>query len=263
MADDFLFEEGEQILLGAPDQNDFVYADGELVSDRGQSSLAYIEGIGLGGLAAQVTIRDSQGETSGDIVLISRDMSVVDYVEFDSGPTDAAATGPISDEMLDLDYTSFLLYEDGDGELFFGLFHDEYNTETEDFGMGDVQWDLTGLPDPIDTVIEDDEAAGHSDEYPLSPPTGAIKHGWGPPNTDGVIYGVSDEGGLAQEPVTGFSREDLTNVTITFSCTSFVPGDGELEYVRFIGDGGTSVVREWDGTNTEVEIQFGQFSDVE
>lgn len=211
----------------APDQDALMIQDG--VAQTGP------------GLTAEVVISDSQGETSGPLTLISRDSTVEDYCGYDTSPN--SCIGPITDEMLSVNYTSFLLYENANtGELSFGWIHDE----VESGGGGQIYFDVDGLPDGTTTVVEDDPGDQFADQYDLTPPTGHIENNWGDGNTDGVIMGK-------------FTSEELSGVTVTAEVSTYRDGNnGEAppDYVRFIGDDGTSVERPYDGTNTTVEITF-------
>lgn len=192
---------------------------------------------GAFGTPAQVTIRDSNGESTGEVSLITRDMTIEDYCGYGS-EGNASVSGPISDEMLELGVTSFLVYENSSTkDRSFGFFHDEYiSGGGQD---GDIQWGVTGLPDSATTAVEDDPDS-NSDVYDLA--NGVITHQWWDPNTDGVALGT-------------FTKQDLVGVETTFAVTKYA-GNQPPTKVRFIGDNGTTVERPYDGTNTEVTIRF-------
>lgn len=199
------------------------------------------------GSRAQVTISDSLGLSEGEVVTISRSQTVEDYYGYrDNDDNSDAAVGPISDEFLEVDHTTFFVFKNAStNEFSIGFAHDEYRPDEQDTG-GQISMSLGGLPNTSSFVVKDDPEGAGSDSYSVSPPAGSINHGWGPPFTDGAVIGK-------------FPANDLNGVTITFNISSYsTNADGNVPLtVKFAGDGGTTVERPYDGTNTSVEIQFG------
>lgn len=246
-------EEGQKAVLYGPE-----VGRGESNPRKEQDALLFQEGLAQTGpgTTAEVIISDSEGESTGIISLIQRDQDIADYVGYGS-QGEASASGPISDEMLDVGTTSFLLYEDTRSEeRYFGFFHDEYNEGTNHGGR--IAWEISGLPDGTTTVIEDDPVDSDTEYYDLSPPDGEVSHQWGDPNTDGSAFGKDDEGEVNESPNTGFTEDELSETTVTFSVIEReVVRDRDLpSQIRFVGDDGTTVSRDYDGTNTEIEITF-------
>ena len=246
---------GEDVVLYGPDiarggSNPSVDQDALLISDSQAQTGP--------GITAKVVISDSQGESEGTVVLTTRDQDPADYCGYGSAGNNAVS-GSISDEILEVGVTSFLLYvDDTTGERFFGFFHDKYSESDGNFG-GEVDWDVSGIPDGASTVVEDDpESDTPVDSYDLS--SGHIENEWGDPNTDGVLIGTDDNGSVNDAPSNGFTAGELDGVTVTFDCVKFGPyppdDGGPPEKIRFVGDEGTTVERSWDGTNTSVQITF-------
>lgn len=198
------------------------------------------------GTTAEITISDSQGSETGTITLTARSKTVEEYCNFDNSGDYSAMIGDISDEMLEIGVTSFLVYENTNtGDRSLGFVHDRY-VDGETSQGGRVSMDIDGLPDSAEyVVLDDDPAQGGNDSYTLNPPSGSADHQWSDPNTDGVMIGK-------------FNAQELEGNTITFTVTSKgSDGDGDSpDTVRFIGDEGTTVSRPYDGTNTVVEITF-------
>jgi hypothetical protein len=203
-----------------------------------------------GPATARVTISDSQGESKGTVTLTQRAMDIADYCGYGAAGK-SAVSGDISDELLEVGVTSFLLYENTNtGDRFFGFFHDAYDPGAGHGGT--IHWDISGIPDTAATVVEDDPDH-NQDVYDFANNT--ITHQWSDPNTDGVAIGTDADGSVNDAPSSGFSPSTLDGVTVTFDVSEYSGGDPPTN-VRFIGDDGTTVERAYDGTNTTVEITF-------
>lgn len=239
----YIFDEGEAVEIGEQGEHDALYADGDPVPDTGRSTLVFEEGTGLGGEAATVTISDSNGKSTGDVVIIERDQTIEDYYGFDDSGDSASAEGPINN-FLELRKTTFYVYKNqSTGEYSFGYVHDVFRPDERDTG-GRVDFDVSGLPQNTSHVVQDDPPSGN-DSYSFNPPNGTIDQQWGDRNTDGIALGK-------------FTTSDLDGTTVTFDVTLHKERVGfKPDTVKFAGDGGTTVERPYDGTNTVVEIKFG------
>lgn len=230
--------EGEEITLYSPQF-------GRASSNPQQAGDALIVGDGVAQAGPQstanITIRDSQGESTGTITLTQRDMTIEDYCGYRSAG-DASVSGPISDEMLEVGVTSFLVYENTNtGDRSFGWFHDKHGSG---LGQGgEVDMDISGLPESSSMVVRDDDTG--NDSYTMNPPDAFADHQWSDPNTDGLAIGK-------------FTADELQGVSVTFDVQRYTDrnGYGPPSKIRFIGDEGTTVERSYDGTNTQIEIQF-------
>jgi len=69
---DFVFAEGENVGVGAPTDNDFVYVEDELLNDTGDSSFVFVEGRGIG---------ISPALTEGELCLPDRIIAVGETVD--------------------------------------------------------------------------------------------------------------------------------------------------------------------------------------
>lgn len=233
-------QQGGQVMLYTED-----FGRGASSAAVGDDALLIREGKAQAGPAssAQITISDSQGEDSGQIILTTRDMTVEDYCGYGS-EGGSAVSGPISDEMLEVGVTSFLVYEnESTGERSFGFFHDKYDDSGNQFG-GNVDMAISGLPDNADWAVQDDPPE-KNDSYSLNPPDAYADQQWSEPNTDGLAIGK-------------FTPSELQGVTITFDVDTYSSrnGSGPPSKIRFIGDEGTTVERPYDGTNTTITIEF-------
>jgi hypothetical protein len=226
---------GNQVVLYGPD-----VARGPSAPTAEQDALLISETVAQTGpgTTAEVIIRDSQGESKGTITLTQRDMTIEDYCGYGSAGY-ASVSGPISDELLELGVTSFILYENTNtGDRSFGWFHDKYD---QNGGQdGDITYSVSGVPSGSSMVVRDDDPG--NDTYSFNPPDATAEHHWSEPNTDGLAIGK-------------FTASELDGVTVTFNVTAY-GGSNQPTKIRFIGDEGATVERAYDGTNTEVEITF-------
>lgn len=238
----YVFESGEPVITGVHGDHSYTYVSGNPLTDKGVSSYVFESGTGIGGESAKVTISDSTGQDTGDVTIISRNETVENYYGYNASGNTAAAEGNIND-YLDVRYTVFYIFENADtGEYSFGWVHDEHRPNAQDCG-GNITYDMSGVPSVSSYVVRDDDPG--NDTYSLSPPSGNIEHLWGGVNTDGVAIGK-------------FAASDLQDQTVAFDVTKYTTNSGYVPgTVRFAGDGGTTVERSYDSTNTTVEIQFG------
>lgn len=205
-----------------------------------QDALLFQDGMAQTGpgITAEVVISDSKGESTGTITLTQRAQTIEDYCGYGSAGY-ASVSGPISDELLEVGVTSFILYENTNtGDRSFGFFHDKYD---QNGGQnGEITYDIDGIPSGSSMVVRDDNPG--NDSYTFNPPTATADHQWIEPNTDGLAIGK-------------FTAEELAGVTVTFDVAYY--GDpNPPTTIRFIGDEGATVERAYDGTNTTVEITF-------
>lgn len=236
----YIFESGEGIDVGSHGEHDYVFSQGSPVADTGKSAYVFESGTGIGGESAKITISDSFGEEEADVNIIERSESIEEYYNY--GETDAAAEGQIQ-EYTKLRYTTFLIFKNGNtDEYSFGFVHDTYRPDNSDCG-GDIDIEMDGLPDGANMVVRDDDPG--NDTYYWSPPTGTAEHIWGGVNTDGLMIGK-------------FTASELSGVTVTFDVVKHQTNSGYVpETIRFAGDDGTTIERDYDDTYTTITMDFG------
>lgn len=66
---DFVFEEGEAVDIGAAGQHDFEFVEGESLTDNDKSTLAFVEGTGIGGVWRTLTTRPAGGNEAFVIII--------------------------------------------------------------------------------------------------------------------------------------------------------------------------------------------------
>jgi len=81
----FVFEEGEGIQTGAHGEHDFVFADGDAVTDRGKSSSVFEAGTGIGGKSGLIV----DGVSVGIYETAETGSSFWDYQNIGSGVANA------------------------------------------------------------------------------------------------------------------------------------------------------------------------------
>lgn len=241
----YVFESGDGILVGDHGETSYVFHSGEPVPNNGRSGFVFETGTGMGGETTQVTVTDSLGEESGDVAILSRSETVEDYYGYTEDET--SATGDINN-FAERDKTTFFVFQNSNtGEYSIGFVHDRLDTDISENG-GDVHFDTSGFPSGGSFHVTDDPNSVNpdTDVYNYN---GSITHEWGGKNTDGVVIGK-------------FTAAELEGVSIFFEVTTYASepsnGFGPPSTIRFAGDAGTTIDREYDGTNSIIEIQFGE-----
>lgn len=244
---DYVFVQGDRLIYGDHGETDYLFHSGEAVPNTGEGELLFESGTAVGGIISEVLISDSQGETEGQVVTFSRSKTVESFYDFETGSNYSAATGEINDYM-DVGYTTFFVFENSDtGELSFGFCHDQLDQDSTEQG-GEVDFSISGLPDGGSFVVRDDDPG--NDTYSYNGDTATADQQWGSPNTDGLAIGK-------------WTQSELAGSTVTFDVTRHTDGngDGPPHTVRFAGDSGTTVSRSYDGTNTSIQITFGNVNE--
>lgn len=242
----YVFLSGEPLDVGFHGSTSYVFHSGDPVPNSGKSPYVFESGTGLGGQEAEIEITDSQGSTTGNITLFSRAEQVEDFYDFERIENQySAATGEIND-FLQQRYTTFFVFENTNtGEWSFGFVHDVL-TDTDTGNGGIVDFSISNLPTGSSFVVQDDPGE-EDDFYNVSGSSAEVRHEWGRVNTDGAVVGR-------------FDPANLNGTTVTFDVTRHEQdqdGDGPPHTIQFVGDGGTTVQRSYDGTNTKVNITFG------
>lgn len=240
---DYFYLSGDPLLVGEHGDSDYFYHSGDPVPNLGGSDYVFESGSGLGGVTAEIEITDSLGSSTGTITLFSRADTVENFYDFTNNDDFFAAQGEIND-YLEVGYTTFFVFENTNtGERSFGFVHDKAGTDNQERG-GEVDMDVTNLPSGASFAVRDDDPG--NDTYSMNPPDAFIDHQWGGNDTDGVAIGK-------------FTESELQGITVTFDVVRHTDrnGNGPPHTIRFVGDGGTTVERSYDGTNTKVNITFG------
>jgi hypothetical protein len=117
----FVFQEGKEVTAGAAKDQDFVAADGELLDDGGDSTLAFIEGRGLGRTYPEPVGRWTLDSETGVADVVGTNDGTNNGVNLGvSGPTagtEAGAFAPSGDTSVsDGDY---VMLDDGYSEQAF------------------------------------------------------------------------------------------------------------------------------------------------
>lgn len=239
----YFFISGDPILVGKHGDTDYVFHSGDPVPNSGGSAYVFESGVGFGGATAEIEITDSQGSETGTITLFERAESVENFYDFQDTADFSAAQGEIND-YLEVGVTTFFVFENTNtGERSFGFVHDKADLNSSGQG-GDIHFSMSNLPPGASFAVRDDDPG--NDSYSMSPPSASVQHIWSSPNTDGLAIGK-------------FTESELSGETITFDVTQYNTGNGgnRPDTIRFVGDGGTTVERAYDGTNTKVNITFG------
>lgn len=200
MTSGFVFEEGEAIDVGSHGDHDFVFHEGEPVPDTGISTLVFEEGTGIGGVEGiQVTISDTQGETTGTVQVVEKAKDVVEYYH-GSSTTGSNAGSEFRNDFSEDGTTVFLVYRNANTGEYTIVCH--YASDLDEHASHD------GIPSGGSFVIRDDD----SDSYSISPPTASTAHSYGVPNNDGFGIGrFSTLSTTYKWELTGGSVEDFAN----------------------------------------------------
>ncbi|AGM11229.1 hypothetical protein M197_gp64 [Haloarcula hispanica tailed virus 2] len=92
----FVYEEGEAIVTGQAGQHDFVFSEGEHVTDTGISELVFEEGTGIGGSIITVYV-DGDASANGGFGTITDDLATRGYVFEEYSSSSVTLTEALND----------------------------------------------------------------------------------------------------------------------------------------------------------------------
>lgn len=210
----FVFEAGDGIATGVHGEHDYVFADGEKVTDQGVSNLVFESGTGLGS-AGEVTLR-RESDFAGSVDFIEPGQSSSNYY----GYTNNGAFGNWEGK-LDGNYLTVAVIIDSNGD------YDFFYTYTDNSsGYGDdVVNTFSGMEGGY--VVQDDSPGGN-DAYQSD--LSGMEHSFVADKTDGCVIGPFSSGSKSITfTVTSENGFNFENVRIAgpsnFAETGFLVGD--------------------------------------
>lgn len=158
--DDYLFDEGDGIQIGSPGEHDLIFVDGDSVSDRGLSDLAFEEGTGIGGASFQIDDVQTGAFESG--------LSHTEFYNYENG-SDPNAQGLVDQGINDISDDAmyvFIHYDADAGTYAAGFWHYFAGGNSNDRKNAEVVWQNSDGNAATSAVVRDDPpSVGDADEF--------------------------------------------------------------------------------------------------